>query len=75
MQQADYDDFFDPEGGKTYAVAAQRSAAGWDVEVKELNLQFSVPSEPEVFSRAITLIARALRRPPFHITVSVHLAQ
>lgn len=75
MRQSDFDAFFDPEGSKTYAVEAQRSALGWDVEVEELHLRFTVPSEPEIFSRAIMLIADALRRPPFNVSISVKINQ
>jgi hypothetical protein len=75
MRQSEFDAFFDPEGSKTYAVEAQRSGAGWDVEIEELRLNFFVPSEPEVFSRSIMLIADALRRPPFKVSISVNLSQ
>lgn len=75
MRKNDFDAFFDPEGFKPYAVEAQRTSYGWDVKIEELHLNFNVPSEPEVFSRSITMIADVLRRSPFQISISVKLIQ
>lgn len=75
MRQSDFDAFFDPEESKTYTVEAQRVGYGWEVDIEELHLHFNVPSEPEVFSRSIMMIASALRRPPFQVAVSVNLNQ